>query len=73
MRAAFTFSAKAKVFANWGALTQKRGFACASKYSARQFLAELTAAKLCDFEGAALVAAFLVARILYNAAASPLP
>ena len=28
-----------------------RGFACASKYSARQFLAELTAAKLCEFKG----------------------
>ena len=56
MRAAFTFPAKAKVFANTVALTQKRGFACASKYSARQFLAELTAAIFCEFEGAALVA-----------------
>ena len=31
-RAAFTFPAKAKVFANKGALSQKRRFACASNY-----------------------------------------
>ena len=48
MRVAFTPSVSRGI-GKWSALTQKCDFAGASKYSARENLAELTAAIFCEW------------------------